>query len=334
MQQQRPAADSRRAQPDHVEGKEASFLAGGEFPFPTLTTASTGGAVSPVVTVQFKKFGIQLDFTPTVMPSGAIHLRVAPEVSSLDFTNGVTLQGFMIPAIASRRRAETEVVLREERASPSQAAGQPRNPDPDQGALDWRRPHPGPAIPQPFDQEIDRRAAGGDHPALCAAFEPRGEGQAAGLPRAVPSPVFAAAPPQCTERFRKARRPRRAACSRESITARYLPPVPGRSRTIRRWLLPHPSIPTPVSRRTFTPPTRATGGAGHHRAGGRCAGGEYGHADDGARLPPALIAAQSGRDAVQSLRHQWPFRGDLHGSPMPVSRDISTTVSGTAVRLR
>jgi len=95
-----------------VEGKEGSFLAGGSFPFPTLTTTSTGGAVSPVITVQFKPFGVQLTFTPTVLPSGAINLKVAPEVSSLDFANAVTLQGFLIPAI-SQRRAETEVVLRD-----------------------------------------------------------------------------------------------------------------------------------------------------------------------------------------------------------------------------
>jgi pilus assembly protein CpaC len=95
-----------------VEGKSASFLAGGEFPFPTLTATATGGAVSPVVTVQFKKFGIQLEFTPTLTASGAINLKVAPEVSSLDFTNAVTLQGFTIPAVSSRR-AETEVVLKD-----------------------------------------------------------------------------------------------------------------------------------------------------------------------------------------------------------------------------
>jgi pilus assembly protein CpaC len=95
-----------------VEGKDARFLAGGEFPFPTLTSTTTGGAVSPVVTVQFKKFGIQLDFSPTLTPQGAINLKVAPEVSSLDFSNAVVLQGFTIPAIASRR-AETEVVLRD-----------------------------------------------------------------------------------------------------------------------------------------------------------------------------------------------------------------------------
>lgn len=95
-----------------IEGKEASFLAGGEFPFPTLTSTSTGGATSPVVTVQFKKFGVELTFTPTLLPSGAIHLKVAPEVSSLDYSNAVTLQGFLIPAL-STRRAETEVVLKD-----------------------------------------------------------------------------------------------------------------------------------------------------------------------------------------------------------------------------
>ncbi|HUS07046.1 MAG TPA: pilus assembly protein N-terminal domain-containing protein [Bryobacteraceae bacterium] len=95
-----------------LEGSEASFLAGGEFPFPTLTATTTGGAVSPVVTVQFKKFGIQLGFTPTVAPSGAIHLKVQPEVSALDFANAVTLQGFLIPAV-STRRAETEVILKD-----------------------------------------------------------------------------------------------------------------------------------------------------------------------------------------------------------------------------
>lgn len=95
-----------------IEGKEASFIAGGEFPFPTLTATTTGGAVAPVVTVQFKKFGIQLGFTPTMTNSGAIHLKVQPEVSSLDFSNAVTLQGFLIPAVAVRR-ADTEVVLKD-----------------------------------------------------------------------------------------------------------------------------------------------------------------------------------------------------------------------------
>jgi len=62
--------------------------------------------------VQFKPFGVQLTFTPTVTSSGAIDLKVAPEVSALDFANAVTLQGFTIPAL-SQRKADTEVVLRE-----------------------------------------------------------------------------------------------------------------------------------------------------------------------------------------------------------------------------
>jgi pilus assembly protein CpaC len=95
-----------------IEGKEASFLAGGSFPFPVLTSTPTGGAIAPVITIQFKPFGVQLNFTPTVTPSGAIQLKVAPEVSALDYTNAVTLQGFLIPAL-SQRRAETEVLLRD-----------------------------------------------------------------------------------------------------------------------------------------------------------------------------------------------------------------------------
>jgi pilus assembly protein CpaC len=62
--------------------------------------------------VQFKPFGVQLNFTPTLTDSGAIHLKVKPEVSSLDFSNAVTLQGFLIPAITTRS-AETEVILKD-----------------------------------------------------------------------------------------------------------------------------------------------------------------------------------------------------------------------------
>ena len=95
-----------------VEGKTASFLAGGSFPFPILNSTSSGGSVSPVITVQFKPFGMKLDFTPTVTATGSINLQVAPEVSSLDFSNAVTLQGYLIPAL-SQRRAETEVILKD-----------------------------------------------------------------------------------------------------------------------------------------------------------------------------------------------------------------------------
>jgi len=95
-----------------LEGKEASFLAGGSFPYPTITTTPTGGATAPVITVQFKPFGVKLDFSPTVTPEGAIDLKVAPEVSALDYANAVTLEGFLIPAL-SQRRAETEVILKD-----------------------------------------------------------------------------------------------------------------------------------------------------------------------------------------------------------------------------
>jgi pilus assembly protein CpaC len=82
-------------------GKEASFLAGGQFPYPVLQSV-TGGA-SGAITIQFKEFGIRLDFTPTINPDGTIHLKVAPEVSSLDFANALTIQGFLIPALATNR---------------------------------------------------------------------------------------------------------------------------------------------------------------------------------------------------------------------------------------
>ena len=95
-----------------VEGKTASFVAGGEFPFPMLNATSTGGAISPVITVQFRPFGVQLNFTPTITDSGAINLKVRPEVSSLDYSNSINLQGVQIPALITRR-AETEVVLKD-----------------------------------------------------------------------------------------------------------------------------------------------------------------------------------------------------------------------------
>ena len=83
-------------------GKDASFLAGGEFPFPILqSTGGSGGFAG--ITIQFKEFGVRLNFTPTLTPDGLIHLKVKPEVSSLDFTNALTLQGFVIPALATNR---------------------------------------------------------------------------------------------------------------------------------------------------------------------------------------------------------------------------------------
>jgi pilus assembly protein CpaC len=87
-------------------GQEASFLAGGEFPVPIVQ-----GGTTQTVTIQFKEFGIRLNFKPTIA-GDLIRLHVRPEVSSLDFNNGILLQGFRIPALTTRR-AETEVELRD-----------------------------------------------------------------------------------------------------------------------------------------------------------------------------------------------------------------------------
>jgi len=89
-------------------GKEASFLAGGEFPFPIVQATTAGNAI----TIQFKEFGVRLSFTPTLTPEGKIHLKVRPEVSALDFANALTISGFLIPAL-STRRVETEMELLE-----------------------------------------------------------------------------------------------------------------------------------------------------------------------------------------------------------------------------
>ncbi len=89
-----------------LEGQEASFLAGGEFPFPVPQPGAANA-----VTVVFKEYGIRLKFLPRVTPDGSIRLAVAPEVSSLDFANGLELTGFRIPSLLTRR-AETEVELR------------------------------------------------------------------------------------------------------------------------------------------------------------------------------------------------------------------------------
>ncbi|HXP17301.1 MAG TPA: type II and III secretion system protein family protein [Terriglobales bacterium] len=91
-----------------VNGKEASFLAGGEFPFPLVQP----GQGFTAVTIQFKEFGVQLKFTPVIMPNGNIHLRVAPSVSTLDFANSLTISGFTVPAL-STRKAETEFELQD-----------------------------------------------------------------------------------------------------------------------------------------------------------------------------------------------------------------------------
>jgi pilus assembly protein CpaC len=90
-----------------INGKPASFLAGGEFPVPIVQSTTTAA-----VTIQWREFGIRLSFLPTVTPRGTIRLQVQPEVSSLDLANAVSLSGFVIPAISSRK-VSTEIELQD-----------------------------------------------------------------------------------------------------------------------------------------------------------------------------------------------------------------------------
>ena len=101
----------RLAEPDLValSGDEARFLAGGEFPVPQIG-ATSAGFTTP--TFEFKKFGVSLVFVPTVLDNGIINLRLAPEVSELDFANAVTISGTTIPSLVVRN-ARTTIELRD-----------------------------------------------------------------------------------------------------------------------------------------------------------------------------------------------------------------------------
>jgi pilus assembly protein CpaC len=89
-----------------MNGKPASFISGGEFPVPVVQ----GGANVGAVTIQFREFGVKLNFLPTITPRGTIRLQVAPEVSTLDYSNGIVLNGFTVPALDTRK-VQTEIEL-------------------------------------------------------------------------------------------------------------------------------------------------------------------------------------------------------------------------------
>jgi pilus assembly protein CpaC len=91
-----------------MSGEKGSFLAGGEFPFPVVQSGASGGTA---ITIQFRPYGVKLEFLPTVNTDGTVELKVAPEVSSLDYSNAVQIAGYTIPAL-STRKADTQVVLR------------------------------------------------------------------------------------------------------------------------------------------------------------------------------------------------------------------------------
>lgn len=90
-----------------IDGEKASFLAGGEFPVP-IAQGGMGG--QQTVTIQWKEFGVGLDFVPRVLDSNHINIKLSAEVSSLDFDNGVILSGFQVPALISRK-SETTIEL-------------------------------------------------------------------------------------------------------------------------------------------------------------------------------------------------------------------------------
>jgi len=93
-----------------MDGQVASFLAGGEFPIPVIQGG--GGGSSSSVTIVFKEYGIRLNFKPTIIDEDHIRLELEPEVSTIDFANGVRFQGFVVPALRTRR-ARTGVELRD-----------------------------------------------------------------------------------------------------------------------------------------------------------------------------------------------------------------------------
>jgi len=91
-----------------ANGKEASFLAGGEYPYPMVQGGTAGSAAA--ISIMFKEYGIRLNFIPTITPRGTIRLQVAPEVSALDFSDEIEISGFVVPAI-TERKVNTEVEL-------------------------------------------------------------------------------------------------------------------------------------------------------------------------------------------------------------------------------
>jgi len=92
-----------------MDGSQASFLAGGEFPVPVV---QGGGGGQSSVSIIFKEYGVRLNFKPTIVDEDHIRLELEPEVSTIDFANGVKFDGFLIPALRTRR-AKTSVELRD-----------------------------------------------------------------------------------------------------------------------------------------------------------------------------------------------------------------------------
>ena len=165
------------------DGKEASFLAGGEFPYPVVQ----GGGANSSVTIVFKEFGVRLRFTPTITGGGYVHLKVAPEVSTLDFANAVVLEGFRVPALADAphrdgSRAARRPDVRDFRIARSQHE---RNASPrarHRRHSDSRLPVPKPGVP-----EEQHRARRDDHAAHRAPRLTRRDAESARAGGTVPA---------------------------------------------------------------------------------------------------------------------------------------------------
>jgi len=88
-----------------LSGQTATFLAGGEFPIPVPQSGSGVGGTT--ITIEYKQFGVGLNFTPTVLSKDKISLKVAPEVSDLDFANAIRIEGYFVPGLKVRRTSTT-----------------------------------------------------------------------------------------------------------------------------------------------------------------------------------------------------------------------------------
>ncbi len=148
------------AEPNLVaeSGKEASFLAGGEFPVPV----AQGSGANIGVSVMFKEFGIRLNFTPTVV-GDRVHLKVRPEVSTLDYGNAVLLSGFRIPSLSTRRAETSARAAERSDVRHRRPDEQPDADDDAEGA--WHRRHSDPrvSVPEQGLEARSDRARGDDH---------------------------------------------------------------------------------------------------------------------------------------------------------------------------
>jgi len=131
-----------------ISGQEATFLAGGEFPIPVSQGGNTSGG-GAAITIEFREFGAKLRFVPVVLGDGRIRLKVAPEVSDLDFTTAVRFGGFVVPGL-SQRKVTTTVELADGQSFAIAGLLNNTSPPPKTSSLSWatsHRRHPLPLRP-------------------------------------------------------------------------------------------------------------------------------------------------------------------------------------------